>query len=286
MLRKIYICKDREYEEYDWFCEQARQAGIEVMVIDKNALERRGDMVDTEDACEHRTDVINTTDALVITYTDDIREMFDNHSADKCIVGLGDRYSGSADYVIYNFDVTPGYIRLIYDRYNNQPHIVADTDKIIMREMTVADLPRMYEMYATLADCPYIEALYEYDREKEFTINYINNMYRFFQYGLWLVFDKYTGKLIGRVGLENREIDGITRQELGYLIRKDYQNRGYAYEACMCAIRYAREELGISELFACIHTDNIPSITLAYKLGFEIYAENIEGMNIYYKTLN
>ena len=286
MLRKIYICKDREYEEYDWFCGQARQAGIDMAVIDKNALERRNDRINTEDACERRMDTINTSEALVITYTDDVSKMFDNNSGNRCIVGLGDGYRGSADYVICNFDITLDYIHLIYDRYNNQPHVVADMDKIIMREMTVDDLPQMYEMYDTLADCPYIEGLYEYDKEKEFTINYINNMYRFFQYGLWLVFDKCTGKLIGRVGIENREIDGITRQELGYLIRKDYQNRGYAHEACMCAIRYASEELGIQELFACVHTDNIPSITLAHKLGFEIYAENIQGMNIYHMALN
>lgn len=273
MLRTIYIFKDREYEEYEWFCGQAQQAGIEISVIDE-----------AEWKCVH--DKISIMDALVITYTDDICEMFDSHGDSKYIVGLGDGYSGSSDYVIYNFDITLDYIGLIYDRYNNQPHVVADTARIIMREMMVDDLPQMYEMYDSLADCPYIEALYEYDKEKEFTINYINNMYHFFQYGLWLVFDKSSGKLVGRVGLENREIDGITRQELGYLIHKEYQNCGYAYEACTCAIRYAREELGIHELFACIHINNTSSVSLAHKLGFEIYAENIEGMNIYHMMLN
>ena len=39
---------------------------------------------------------------------------------------------------------------------------------------------------------------------KAFTIKYIENMYGFFGYGLWLVFDKKTGELVARAGIENR----------------------------------------------------------------------------------
>ncbi|MFR2511412.1 MAG: hypothetical protein ACLS9K_04365 [Lachnospira eligens] len=45
-------------------------------------------------------------------------------------------------------------------------------------------------------------------------------MYGFFGYGLWLVFDKKTGELVARAGIENRSIDGQNCQELGYLVKK------------------------------------------------------------------
>lgn len=45
-------------------------------------------------------------------------------------------------------------------------------------------------------------------------------MYGFFGYGLWLVFDKKTGELVARAGVENRSIDGQNCQELGYLVKK------------------------------------------------------------------
>lgn len=86
--------------------------------------------------------------------------------------------------------------------------------------MTVGDLPHLYELYHTLSDCPYVEPLYEYEDEKAFTIKYIENMYGFFGYGLWLVFDKKTGELVARAGVENRSMDGQNCQELGYLVKK------------------------------------------------------------------
>lgn len=48
-----------------------------------------------------------------------------------------------------------------------------------MREESLDDLDELYELYDTLADCEFIEPLYELEKEKEFVRNYINNMYRF-----------------------------------------------------------------------------------------------------------
>lgn len=86
-----------------------------------------------------------------------------------------------------------------------------------MREESLDDLDELYELYDTLADCEFIEPLYELEKEKEFVRNYINNMYRFFEYGMWLVYSKDTGRLVGRMGIENRSIDGENVQEIGYL---------------------------------------------------------------------
>lgn len=107
-------------------------------------------------------------------------------------------------------------------------------------------------------------------------------MYGFYQYGLWLVYEKSTQKLIGRVGIENREIDGILRQELGYVIGKNYQHKGYAYEAAKAVLKYAKEELFLDEMFICVQKDNIPSIALAKKLGFTRYGEAQEFVLYHY----
>lgn len=281
MLKKIYVClrdKDKDiYGGFSDFCKRARQCGIEVCEFDCDTV--RG-AIGSDVSCSKNASYEDLTfpdiqDSLIVT---DCKTRKDTTLP---IVGMGADYSGSAQYVICDFDVSVEYFGLIYDRLHGIPHKIAKTQRIVMREMEVEDLPAMYEMYATLADCPYIEQLYEYEKEKEFTENYIANMYRFFQYGLWLVFDRESGKLVGRVGIENREIDGSVRQELGYLIRKDCQGQGYAYEACLCAMEYARRELGIANLFACVHTSNTASSNLAVKLGFRLYAENVNGMNVY-----
>jgi RimJ/RimL family protein N-acetyltransferase len=282
MLRKIYVFKkaDKQYEGFGEFCAEFAKLSVEV---------REGSCDDLADAL-----IISWTDDLQYLKTDNLPKSNPSNefSADDLnktsnfpLVGLGEDYHGNAKYVIYDFNVSADYIRLIYDRLNGIPHVIATTERLILREMTTEDLPAMYELYGTLADCEYIEKLYDYEKEREFTENYIKNMYGFFQYGLWLVFERKSGKLIGRVGLENRELDGATRQELGYLIRADRQRRGYAYEACQACIDYAARELELTELFACIQTSNVPSKSLACKLGFTLYAENVDGMDVFHKML-
>lgn len=88
----------------------------------------------------------------------------------------------------------------------------------------------------------YMEGLYEYEEELEYQKAYIENMYRFYGYGMWLVFEKKTGTLIGRAGVEHREeLNGD--MELGYAIRTSFQQQGYAYEVCQAIMQYAGEEL-------------------------------------------
>ena len=202
------------------------------------------------------------------------------------IVGYGLDYKGNVPYIIDSLgEVSAGYMRLIYSRYAGKPYTVAVTEHLIIREMCLEDLDAMYDLYNSLSHCPYIEPLYERSREEEFTRNYIRDMYGFYQYGLWLLFDRETGSLVGRAGIENRVIDKELCRELGYLVDKRWQGRGFAYEASLAILEYARSELGLEEMYICTHINNKPSISLAKKLGFELYAGNIDGMNLYKKYL-
>ena len=278
MLKYIYVLNGEKYNGYEDFCDRAGKCGIRVLKLAE--ADGRIDAIltgeytkDNELAGKTMTDIKN--DSLLITDTD----MDGLHDM---IVGLGERYCGNAPFVVTDFDISMDYIQLIYDRYHNKPHTIAITDRLVIREMTVEDLPEMYQLYDSLSHCPYLEPLYEYDRELEFTENYIRNMYGFFQYGLWLVYERNTGKLIGRAGLEHREIDGRTRQELGYIIHSQFQGKGYGYEACRAVLEYAEQEIGLSEIFVCMDKNNNPSRNLALKLGFESYATDVDGFDIYH----
>ncbi len=201
-------------------------------------------------------------------------------------IGYGFDYRGSAKYVVENIDsIDKMYLETVYCRHYRLPLEIAETDRLILREMQLTDLDSLYEVYDTLRDCPYIEPLYERTEEEEFTRQYIKNMYGFFEHGLWLVLRKEDNKVIGRAGIENREIDGELQKELGYLIGKPWQGMGYAAEACFAILDYVKERELCSYLFLCCHQKNIPSISLAQKMGFTVYAEDIDGMNLYiYKS--
>ena len=65
------------------------------------------------------------------------------------------------------------------------------------------------------------------------------------------------------------------------MLSDNYRGKGYAYECCAEILNYAFIELEIPRVFLCTDMKNIPSIKLGEKLGFELYAENVDGMNLY-----
>ena len=285
MLEKIYVLLedlDKHKAETDVFRENMQAQGISVICM--TCVEKNG-----------KNQWRQQPDSLLVTDFSPEKLVFENQifcdSAanilqDLHIVGYGLDYAGNVPYIIDDLaEISAGYMRLIYSRYTGKPYTVAVTERLVIREMCLEDLDAMYAVYDSLSECSYIEPLYERSREEEFTRNYIRDMYGFYQYGLWLVFEKTSGELVGRTGIENRMIDEELCRELGYLIDKRKQGRGYAYEASLAVLDYARRELGLDEMYICTHINNKPSIGLAKKLGFELYAENIDGMNLYKKYL-
>jgi len=77
---------------------------------------------------------------------------------------------------------------------------------------------------------------------------------------------KATGRVIGFV-CSGRIGDDTTRG-LGYTIRSDHQNNGYATEACRALMAHCQSALG-ARRFSCGAADrNSPSVNLLRKLGF------------------
>lgn len=152
------------------------------------------------------------------------------------------------------------YLERVRRRYNHIPWDIGETDRCLIRELSLSDLPALYELYDKRGMTDFVEPLYDYETELEYQKAYIENMYGFYEYGMWLVFSRETGKLIGRAGLEH--------DELGYMIAPELWNQGYATEVCRFIIDYARENTDFEELYCRIDERNEASVRLAKKLGF------------------
>ena len=187
----------------------------------------------------------------------------------------GQSYSG-VDMIIEGFDeVDADFLEKMYQRHHHIPWTILETERCVVRELCMDDIDALFELYADDGMDEFTESLFEYEEEKTYQEAYINHMYRFFGYGMWLVFEKETGKLIGRAGLEHREINEETELELGYLIGKPYQGKGYATEVCQAILAYAKENTGFEQINCVVQKGNDVSIHMAQKLGFE-YREDYE----------
>ena len=177
--------------------------------------------------------------------------------------------------LIEGFDEVDFYfLEQVYKRKHNIPWTVIETKRCILREMTLDDLDALYGLYHGEGITRYLEPMYE-DREKEeaYTRAYIQNMYRFYGYGIWIAMEKSTGNIIGRAGVHNQNVHGEAILELGYIVGKPYQRQGYATELCQGILEFARQETGFSEINCLIEKGNEISIHLAEKLGFSWFEE-------------
>ena len=137
-----------------------------------------------------------------------------------------------------------------------------------IREITVEDVPKLYELYRDESITAFMEPLFaDPQQEMIYTEEYIKNVYGFYGYGMWVIEKRDSGQVIGRAGLEyNEGFDGL---ELGFMLGVPYQHRGYAYEACSAVLAYGIEELGQRRYCSYIHEKNLASIRLCERLGFE-----------------
>lgn len=195
----------------------------------------------------------------------------------------------AADILVEGFaEIDAKFLTQVYQRHHHLPWTILETERCIVREAALEDIDDLFELYSGEGMTKYLEPLYEYEKEKEYQKAYIENMYGFYGYGMWLVIEKETGKLIGRAGIEHRvELDG--ELELGYAIGTSYQRQGYATEVCLAIIEYAAEHLECGELNCLIEDGNLVSEHLAKRLGFALCEEltiDKKHMKRYVRRLN
>ena len=147
------------------------------------------------------------------------------------------------------------FLQRVYRRHHKLPWFILATERCIVREFCMDDLDDLFELYAGEGMTDYIEPLYSYEEEKQYQQAYIENMYGFYGYGMWVVCDRKTGKMIGRAGVEHREELG-GELELGYAIGRPYQGRGIAKEVCLAILDYVKEELEANRIFCLIDPGN------------------------------
>lgn len=84
------------------------------------------------------------------------------------------------------------------------------------------------------------------------------------------VIEKATGRWIGRAGPWSPP--GWPGQEIGWAFLRNVWGQGFAKEAALATMAWARQELGWRDIVHIIHPDNLRSIALAKAIGSEFQA--------------
>ncbi len=148
-------------------------------------------------------------------------------------------------------ELSQGYLRRILCRTAGVPVLIAETERLIIRESIPEDAEAFNELYQD-ADCrKYLGPLpvengnavlckasgTEIEKYRSYIKEYINSQYAFYEYGMWTVAEKESGSVVGRMGLEQQE--GVI--SLGYALLPEFRRKGYTVEACLAILAYSKE---------------------------------------------
>lgn len=181
--------------------------------------------------------------------------------------------------VVERLDLTTaGELNKAFCREKEIPLIVIETKRLLIREIEKKDMDALYQLYQGEEVNDFVDKLHE-DRELEaaYISDYIRLIYRFYDLGMWMLWDKETGKIIGRAGVEPMEYKGEQVLELGYIIGKESRQKGYAREACEAILEYVKSLEEYQFVDAVIYSGNSISMDFIKTLGFEIISEEMKG---------
>ncbi len=215
--------------------------------------------------------VISDSTELVREMTDEgfcVTGFYHSKNRDKIFEGVSYAVDDVEELTIRSYED-------VYCRLAGIPWDILETERLQVRESTVGDVVDFYRIYSEPSITDYIEALFvNPDEERAYMEDYISHMYGFYGFGMWTVIEKNQGRIIGRAGLDTRE--GYDLPELGFVIEKSYQRRGYAEEVCRAILAYAKKELLFDKVQALTEEANTASVNLLAKLGFVYQREVTE----------
>lgn len=134
------------------------------------------------------------------------------------------------------------------------------TERLILREFTESDYDDLFEFLSQLKDDEfegYLGITYENGKEH---MKYREGSEEFYAIEL-----KESGKVIGNIYYGKRDFEA---REVGYIVNKNYQRKGYASEALTAVIKSAFET-GVHRVFAECDPRNLCSWKLLENIGLE-----------------
>ena len=161
--------------------------------------------------------------------------------------------------------------------------IIAETDRLILRELMVADSKDFFELNSDPEVLKYTgdQPFSSIEAAAEFLENYSD--YEENRFGRWAVISKETNDFLGWCGLKLNEEKLI---DLGFRFFRKEWGKGYATESAKASLKYGFNQLHLEEVIGRSSIENQASINVLEKLGMHFWKnDSCEGIEnaVYYK---
>lgn len=147
------------------------------------------------------------------------------------------------------------------------PNWLIETERLRLRPVTIDDTELMLSVWNDPAFMRNVvdREIRTVGQAREALRDGALKLFADFGYGPYCMSLKSNGAMIGICGLFKRE--NLDDPDIGFAVLPDYCGKGYAGEAAVAVVNYARDDLGLGTLTAIVSPKNTASIGLIEKLG-------------------
>ena len=159
----------------------------------------------------------------------------------------------------------------------NISNVILETDRLILRAWEITDLDDFFE-YASVEGVGE-KAGWEHHKSKDKSLEILKMFME--EKKIFAIVLKENQKAIGSIGIEelgeelDKDLDNLSGRELGYVLNKDYWNKGIMTEAVSKVVDYCFNTLKLNFLMASYFNYNIASKRVLENLNFKFYKDII-----------
>ena len=159
----------------------------------------------------------------------------------------------------------------------NISNVILETDRLILRAWEITDLDDFFE-YASVEGVGE-KAGWEHHKSKDKSLEILKMFIE--EKKVFAIVLKENQKVIGSIGIEelseelDKDLDNLVGRELGYVLNKDYWNKGIMKEAVSKVVDYCFNTLKLNFLMASYFNHNIASKKVLENLNFKFYKDII-----------
>jgi ribosomal-protein-alanine N-acetyltransferase len=153
--------------------------------------------------------------------------------------------------------------------------IVAETERLILREMKPLDAASVYELNSDPEVIKYTgdRSFRDLAEAQEFLAKY--DHYKKYGFGRWAVLDKTTGGFLGWCGLKYTPEAG--EHDIGFRFFKKEWNKGYATESARKCLDLGFSRFDLKWIVGRAQSENTASIHVLKKIGLTFWKNGACG---------
>ena len=165
---------------------------------------------------------------------------------------------------------------------------IVETERLIIRQITHEDALNLAKVLADPIVMKYSTVGVHSEEQIDAYITKCKNQYDSNGYGHWAIYTSRTNEFVGVCGLNEHKVDSDDIIHVNYRLAADQQGKGYAVESTLGVLDFAKNSLKFNAVYALIDPDNISSVKVANRAGFQFVRSSVFhgfDVDIYQATL-